>query len=327
MERIRTAVIGCGYFGSLHAQRYHRDARCELVAVVDVDADRLRTLAKELSVKAVSDHRWLIGRVDAVSVVVPAPLHYAISRDFLDAGIHVLVEKPITDNLDTAAELIALAQKRGLVLQVGHVENFSSSFRALEKLVKRPLYIESNRLAPWKPRATEVDVVLDLMIHDIGMILGLVRSKVASVHAVGAPVLSHAEDIANARLIFENGCVANVVASRISMKTERKMRIFQPDSYVTCDFVGSVLFRVDRAGDPEREGLAALRPQQHKIPKEDSLENEIAEFLDCVATGRRARVDGEWGREALRVALMISESLRDHRRLVERLSNATSRKA
>lgn len=313
---IRTGVIGCGYFGSLHARRYARYA--DLVGVVDTDFERAKSIADELKAEPFGDHRELIGKVDAVSIAVPAHFHYGIARDFLQAGVHVLVEKPMTDNLDHANDLIVLAKKAGVTLQVGLIENFSSTFRALKKVVNRPLYVESVRIAPWKPRASDVDVVLDMMIHDIDVILGMVPSKVASVDAVGTPVLTRHEDIANARLLFENGSVASAVASRVAIRSERKMRIFQPNTYTHCDFSAGTIFQVHRSGDIETEGLAALRQESWNVDKEDSLDNEITEFLHCVRTGQTPTVDGRRGSEALRVAMMIKASARDHHALVER---------
>jgi len=317
VARLRTAVVGCGFFGSLHAKRYAGHPDSDLVAVVDTDPARAASVAAEHGVEPLTDYRALIGRVDAVSVATPANLHYEVARDLLAAGIHALVEKPMTHDLATARHLIEIAASSGAVLQIGLIENFSSAFRALKSVVDDPLYIEATRIAPWKARATDVDVVLDMMIHDIDVILGMVPSRVTSVEALGAPVLTRTEDIVNARLAFENGCVANVVASRVAVKTERKARVFQPDSYVVCDFAAGTLFRLDKAGDPETEGLAALRPDQQTIPKEDALDNEIAEFIAAARDRRRPVVDGERGFEALRVALMIKQSVAGHRALVE----------
>jgi predicted dehydrogenase len=216
---LRTAVVGVGHFGAWHAEKYAHSQRCELVAVADIDGARAAAVGEPLGVAATADHRQLIGAVDAVSVCVPTGAHYQVAREFLEAGVHVLVEKPMTGRLETADRLIAIAERRGLVLQVGHIERFSSAYFALEKLVTRPLYFESYRIAPYRARGVDVDVVLDLMIHDIDLILALVDSPVASVDAVGAPVLSAQEDIASTRVKFANGCVASITASRVSAKT------------------------------------------------------------------------------------------------------------
>ncbi|MGH6814931.1 MAG: Gfo/Idh/MocA family protein, partial [Hyphomicrobiaceae bacterium] len=233
---VPVAVVGAGYFGRFHAKQYAANPKAKLVAVVDADEARARAVADEVGTEAIGDYRALAGRVAAASVVVPTPQHFEVARSLLEAGIHVLVEKPITDSVASADELARLAETRGRVLQVGHIERFSATYRALAKRVTRPLYIESHRVSPWKQRAGEVDVVLDLMIHDIDIIQGLAGSPVTAVHAVGTPVINPTADLANARIVFESGCVATVTASRISYKTERRMRVFQPNSYVIGDF-------------------------------------------------------------------------------------------
>ena len=314
---LRAGVVGLGYFGNFHAKHYaaHQDAA--LTALVDADEGRARAAAGQYGGEALTDYRDLIGRVDLVSVAVPTSLHFEVAHALLSAGIHVLVEKPITDTVERAQALIDCAEERGLVLQVGHIERFSAVYRKLAGKVTKPLYFESTRISPFRPRATDVDVVLDLMIHDIDIILGLADSQVVSVHAVGAPVLNPGEDIANARIEFASGAVANVTASRIADKTERRMRVFQPDSYVVCDFDLSRIALYRRTGDPARQGAAAISAKSWDIPKEDSLFNEISEFLDCVRGGRVPTVDGRVGREALRVANMITKNLRAHRRRIE----------
>ena len=245
---LRLGVVGAGHFGRYHAQKMAALGGARLVAVADVDADRAAAVADPLGTDAVSDHRALIGHIDAVSVAVPAAAHYAVVKDFLDAGIHVLVEKPFTETVATAQELTALAEAKGLVLQVGLIERFSDAFRAVAPRITRPLYIESIRVGPFSERGTDVSVVLDLMIHDIDIILALVDAPVADIDAVGTPVFSGSEDIANARLKFANGCVANVTASRVSLKTERSLRIFQPDTYVKVDH-GERSVRIARRKD------------------------------------------------------------------------------
>lgn len=316
-HRPRTAVVGLGYFGRFHARHHAANPDCDLVAVCDVDRARAEAVAAEFGGAAETDHRALIGRVDGVSITVPTSLHFQVARDFIEAGVHVLIEKPITDDIASADRLVAMAEDRGVVLQVGHIERFSAAFKALSGKVTRPLFIESRRISPWKPRATDVDVVLDLMIHDIDLVLGLVGAPVESVQALGAPVLNASEDIANARLTFDNGAVADITASRIASKTERQIRLFQPDSYMVCDFVAHSLTRLTRNGDPATDGADAIVAESWDIPREDSLANEIAEFVDCIRHGRRPTVDGRVGREALGVATRITESIRNHRARVE----------
>jgi predicted dehydrogenase len=209
------------------------------------------------------DYRDVIGRVDAVSVAVPTPLHYEIARALIDAGMHILVEKPITDSVESASTLTDLAEQRNRVLQVGHIERFSSSYNTLAKVIAEPLYFDSYRIAPWKNRGVEVDVILDLMIHDIDMIIGLVASPVVKVDAVGTPVLGQRIDVANARITFASGCVANVTASRVSYKTERRMRVFGRSHYLNCDLGEGKIFGYRLRGDPMTEGLAAIATETH----------------------------------------------------------------
>jgi predicted dehydrogenase len=311
-DQVRVAVVGSGYFGRFHADHYSRNPRAALVAVVDTDQDRARAVAKEFGAEAAFDHRSILGKVDAVSVAVPTPLHYEIARQFIEAGIHVLVEKPITDSEETGRRLADLAAARKAVLQVGHIERFSSAYRTLAKIIADPLYFESYRIAPWKNRGVEVDVILDLMIHDIDMIIGLVDSPVAQVDAVGTPVLGKRIDLANARITFESGCIANVTASRVSYKTERRMRVFARNHYLSCDLGEGRISGYRLRGDPMTEGLAAIATETYEIEKQDSLGNEIDAFLDCIATGGKPLVDGRAGCEALRVASMINDSIEEH---------------
>jgi predicted dehydrogenase len=311
-ERVRVAVVGSGYFGRFHADHYARNDRAELVAIVDTDAERARAVAGEFGGEPVSDFGSIIGKVDAASVAVPTPQHYDVARALIGAGIHVLVEKPLTDSEETGRELTKLAEARKTVLQVGHIERFSSAYRTLSKMISQPLYFESYRIAPWKNRGVEVDVILDLMIHDIDMIIGLVGSPVAQVEAVGTPVLGRRIDIGNARITFESGCIANVTASRVSYKTERKMRVFARNQYLSCDLGEGRINGYRLEGDPMTDGLAAIAAETYEIEKQDSLANEIDAFLDCVTKGERPLVDGWAGCEALRVASLINQSIEEH---------------
>ncbi|HEX5795400.1 MAG TPA: Gfo/Idh/MocA family oxidoreductase, partial [Geminicoccaceae bacterium] len=236
MTAIRTAVVGCGHFGRFHAEKYAALAGAELVAVVDRVPERAAEVAGRLGAVALDDPDALAGRVEAASVAVPTAEHFAVASRLLELGLHVLVEKPIASSLEEADALIALAAARARVLQVGHLERFNAALVALADVLRAPLFIESHRLAPFQPRGTDVDVVLDLMVHDIDLIQLLVGQALVAVDAVGVPVLSGHDDIANARLRFAGGCVANVTASRVSLKSERRMRIFQRDAYLSIDF-------------------------------------------------------------------------------------------
>jgi predicted dehydrogenase len=316
-EPTRVAVIGAGHFGSRHVEKYAALADADLVAVVDADRERAKALASSHSAEALSDHRALFGRVDAVSIAVPTSLHHAIGRDCLNAGIHVLIEKPVTETVDEAEDLIAIAGERGLVIQVGHLQRFSPAYFAMADRVTKPLYIEANRISPFNPRVTDVSVVLDLMIHDIDLITALVGAPVASVDAIGAPVVSKHEDIVNTRVTFENGCVANLTASRVSLKTERTMRIFQPESYIQADLAAQKVVIRQRGEGEMFPGIPNIAQEEFDFGETDSLMLEIQAFLDSVRNGTPAKVDGAAGRDAVHTAQRITDSLRAHRRLLE----------
>ncbi|HGG59286.1 MAG TPA: Gfo/Idh/MocA family oxidoreductase [Gammaproteobacteria bacterium] len=308
---IRCAVIGVGYLGKFHAQKYAALEQAELVAVADPDPEARHALAAELGCRAVADYRELLGDIDACSIVAPTTLHHRIASDCLEQGVHVLVEKPITTTLDEADELIALARANERVLQVGHLERFNAAVLALGDRVRgETLFIESHRLAPFKPRATDVNVVLDLMIHDIDIILDFVKSEISEIRASGASVLSDSIDIANARLEFANGCVANVTASRVSQKSERKMRLFQRDSYIGIDFQDKTA-ELYRKGDGEMfPGVPAIDRETLAGGDSDALLDEIREFLRAIETGSAPAVSGEDGRRALAAAMEITRLLR-----------------
>jgi len=310
METIRAAVIGVGYLGRFHAQKYAAAAGCELVAVVDPRDETRSAVGAELGVRAVSDHRELLGKVDAVSVVTPTPAHYAITRDFLEAGAHVLVEKPITDTPEQARELIELARRKGRILQVGHLERFNAAILAAEPYLRAPRFIECHRLAPYRERGTDVNVVLDLMIHDIDIVQTIVGAPIASIDAIGTPVFSDEIDIANARIRFENGCVANATASRVSLKTERKLRIFEDEAYLSIDLQQKILTLIRRKpGGVLEPGQLPVTIEERSFDQGDALKAEIESFLDCIRTGREPIVPGEAGLRALETAMRITEQV------------------
>ena len=310
METIRAAVIGVGYLGRFHAQKYAAVAGCELVAVVDPRDETRSAVGAELGVRAVSDHRELLGKVDAVSVVTPTPAHYAITRDFLEAGAHVLVEKPITDTPEQARELIELARRKGRILQVGHLERFNAAILAAEPYLRAPRFIECHRLAPYRERGTDVNVVLDLMIHDIDIVQTIVGAPIASIDAIGTPVFSDEIDIANARIRFENGCVANATASRVSLKTERKLRIFEDEAYLSIDLQQKILTLIrKKPGGVLEPGQLPVTIEERSFDQGDALKAEIESFLDCIRTGREPIVPGEAGLRALETAMRITEQV------------------
>lgn len=309
VSEIQTAVIGVGHLGRFHAQKFYQLENSTLAAVADKDFGKAQEVAAATSCTPVADYHELLGQVDAVSIVVPTNLHFEVAQKFLCNQSHVLVEKPITTTLDQADTLIALARQHDRVLQVGHLERFNPAIVALEKELTEARFIESHRLAPYKPRGTEVNVILDLMIHDIDIILDVVESDVDTIDARGIAVLSDDIDIANARIVFRNGCVANVTASRVSTTTDRKMRIFQNDAYLSVDFQNREL-AVYRKGQQEMyPGVPNIDVKKTCCDKSDALLTEIDSFLSCIANGSLPKVTGQDGKRALQTAISISEQL------------------
>ena len=307
MTRLRCAVVGAGYLGRFHAQKYAALADCELVGVADPSPEARERLRAELGATGFADHRDLLGAVDAVSIATPTALHHAVARDFLVAGAHVLVEKPITSTADEARELIELAARGRRVLQVGHLERFNPVIVAVAGELTSPRFVESNRLAPFKPRGTDVSVVLDLMIHDIDLVEHIVRSPIVSIDAVGAPVFTDEIDIANARIRFENGCVADVTASRISLKAERKLRVFQADAYLSIDLQQKLLTIVRKPASIGEGELPKVDLEERSFDQGDALLAEIRSFVDAVLSGGRPVVSGEDGLRALETATRIAD--------------------
>jgi len=309
MSKIRAAVIGVGYLGRFHAQKYAQLDACELVAVVDGREEVRNAVAAEVKTRAVADYRELLGQVDAVSVVTPTPAHFAIADAFLQAGAHVLVEKPITETPEQARELIRRAQQQRRVLQVGHLERFNAAILAAEPHLSTPRFIECQRLAPYKERGTDVNVVLDLMIHDIDLVQSLARSEIVSIDAIGTPVFSGEIDIANARIRFANGCVANTTASRVSLKTERKLRIFEDAAYISLDLQQKILTLIRRREGVPQAGQLPVSIEESNLEQGDALKSEIESFLDCIRNDRPPIVSGEDGLRALETAIRITEQV------------------
>jgi len=305
MQKIRTAVIGVGYLGKFHVEKFANLPEAHLVAICDLNEQHCQGLAKQYAVKAFSKYQDLLGEVDAVSIVVPTLFHYEVAKFFLEHHIHVLLEKPITSNLAEADALIEIARQNQCVFQIGHLERFNSTVIALQEVLKNPRFIESHRLAPFNPRGTDVNVILDLMIHDIDIIQTIVKSPIKSIDASGAKVLSEHLDIANARIRFANGCVANVTASRVSIKSERKMRIFQDDSYISTDFQHKKLSIYRKVNDTK--SVEKIVHEEHNFGQSDALKAEIAAFLQAVKLGIEPQVTAEDGRNALATAIAITE--------------------
>lgn len=306
-EKIPAGVVGVGYLGKFHAEKYASSDKAKLVAIADIDAAQAREVGARFGAKGFTDYRDLFGHVRCVSVAVPTRLHHRVAKDFLEAGIDVLVEKPMVADLAQGKELVELTRERGLILQVGHLERFNPAIRRLEGVIKEPKFVECHRLAPFVERGTDVDVVLDLMIHDIDVIASLVRSPVQRVEAVGVPVLTDKPDIANARITFSNGCIANVTSSRVSLKRERKIRFFQPDAYISIDYDqcrAQVYYKPPAGG-----GWLDIRGETLEIKEGDALADEIDSFLDCVRSRSEPKVSGSEGLRALEIAAMISAQL------------------
>lgn len=329
----RIGVIGTGHIGRLHARILSEVAPGEFCCVYDANAEAARDVARSYGIKAAASLEEFIKSVDAATLATPTPFHFSIGKQLLEAGRHVLVEKPITETTEDAHSLVALAKKHRLALQVGHVERFNPVLSALESRLHQPRFIESHRLSPYPNRSTEIGVVLDLMIHDIEIILHLVRSPVLSVDAVGVPVLSSSEDIANARLRFENGCVANLTVSRVSPERMRKIRVFQEDCYLSLDYMkqegfvyrmaedhrkeSSLLAKLFASGDTtivsEFAGRKILR-EPVPIEKGESLKRELADFVRCAKAGAEPKVSGREGTAALELALDITQRIQDHQK-------------
>ena len=302
MDKLKIGVVGVGHLGSIHAKIYQEIPDCQLLAVCDIEEKRLSELRQSLKVASYSDYKELYGKVAAVSIATTTAAHYQVAKDFLEHDIHVLVEKPFTTNLKDADALIEIAEKRNLTLQVGHIERFNSAFAATQKLIKEPKFIECHRLSPFPNRSLDVGVVLDIMIHDIDIILGLVPSKIKNIESVGINVLTPFEDIANARITFENGCIANLTASRISDEWMRKIRIFQEGTYISLDYKEAKAVVYKKAG-------LQITKVDLPIEKEQPLQKELESFIDCVRTRKEPLVSGAVAKEAMKVALEIQNQI------------------
>ncbi len=309
---VRIAVVGCGYFGALHAAKFAALESADMVAVVDTDPARAEKVAAAAGAEAATGLDAILDRVEAVSVVTPTTTHYAIAKRCLEAGKDVLVEKPVCETLEETDDLIATAKAGGRILQVGHLERFSPIVRDVRKLADRPGYIECQRISPYRGRGADTTVVLDMMVHDIDNVMTLVNSPIAQIDAVGAPVVGPVEDIANARIRFENGCVATLTASRISRKTQRTLRVFQRDAYLVADLAEDRLIVMNRSGGGD--GPSSFDADRRQYEKADLILMECEDFLDCVRTRREPVASGESVRDVLAAALTVTDRLRAWRR-------------
>jgi Predicted dehydrogenases and related proteins len=307
-KKIKIGVVGIGHLGNYHLQKYQKLENCEIISVADTIMDRAQKAAGIHNCLAFPDYRAMLGQVDAVSIAVPTAEHHKVARDFLAAGVDVLIEKPICVTVEEADELIELARRNNLILQVGFVERFNPAIMALEKVIEKPLFIEAHRLHPFFERGTDVDVILDLMIHDLDIILKFVNSPLTSVEAVGVPILSDKVDISNVRLSFASGCVANVTASRISSKTMQKIRFFGIEGYHSVDCqkreIVSLGKRINGSGHLE------IIQNSIEVGSHDPLEEEIRSFINAVVSRSKPLISGEDARKSLELAIDIIKKMK-----------------
>ncbi|MDI3543233.1 MAG: hypothetical protein PWP57_837 [Candidatus Atribacteria bacterium] len=306
MDPVRVGVVGVGYLGRHHARIYSELPGVELVGVVDINKERAKEVAELYSTTAFFDYRDLFGKVDAVSIVVPTVIHRDIAGGFIEEGINILIEKPVTTSLREAKELMEMANRKKVVLQVGHIERFNSAVVELSKIVDHPIFIDCSRMGPYGGRNTDVGVVLDLMIHDIDIVMSIVRDKVVKINAFGYPVFSREEDIANAQLLFSNGCIANLTASRITRKKIRRMEVTQLDSFISIDYLEQELAVYKKTSSSFPYLLMEKPPMQ----KGEPLRLELEHFIKCVRNGEKPLVGLEEGTNALEVALNILEEIK-----------------
>jgi predicted dehydrogenase len=308
-SRLPVAVIGCGYLGRFHAQKYAALPDCRLVGVVDVDAGRAKRVGDEVGAPAYPSLSDVLAEAEALSIAVTTSQHHDVARVALLAGKHCLVEKPLAATVAQAQELVTLAARKNVVLQVGYLERFNPAFTACREQIRTPHFIESLRIHPFSGRGSDVDVVLDLMSHDLDLVLSLVRSPVMDLHAVGISLMTPSTDLANVRLMFKNGCVANLTASRVSNKAERKLRIFQPDAYFSLDMAAPSAKAYLRQPPAEGQGAGTLREEPLEVAKGDALMAEVRSFIDAVRGGRHPAVSGEDGLETMILAEKVMRDI------------------
>ncbi len=310
MKKINLALIGCGFLGTRHLKTFHSlKSKVNLVAICDHHITHAKPLAKQYHVDHISDYKDLLGKVEAVSICTPTITHFEIAKFFLENKIHTFVEKPITYTIEEAEILIDIAQRNNVKLQVGHVERFNSAFSAIAPLAANPLFIECHRLNLFPNRSLDIGVVMDLMIHDIDIILGLVQSSIKDIQAVGINVLTEKEDIANARITFHNGCVCNITASRISPEVTRKIRMFIPNAYISLDYAKQEAFLYTKDGK-------GIHRKSLPIEEEEPLKKELDHFLNCILEDTKPLVSGVEAKEALKVALEITHKIWEHKKSI-----------
>lgn len=311
MQKISLAVVGAGRMGQHHAKFLSQIESCSFEGVVDVDAKKSEKVAAAWRTKSYTNYQHLFGKVKGMVIAAPTPLHYSIGKDCLENGIHCLIEKPLCEKVEEAEELIQIAQNKNLILQVGHVERFNPAVIAAQKYIRDPKFIEVNRLGPYDPRVAHIGVVLDLMIHDLDIVLFLVNSKIQSLESFGAKVLSDYEDIVKCRLRFVNGCIVDLSASRISLEQYRRIRIFQSDAYLSLDYVHREL-KVYRRKNPVIKSFNDIEILRPALKKEEPLKLELEHFIECLQEGKQPHVTGEHGRDAMDLGLEILQQLQLH---------------
>ncbi|MCG3203889.1 MAG: Inositol 2-dehydrogenase/D-chiro-inositol 3-dehydrogenase [Elusimicrobia bacterium] len=307
----RIGVVGVGHLGQHHVKHLAHISGSTLMGVFDMNMEQASRIAEKNKTRVYHSINQMAEECEAVTIAVPTPAHYDVASFFLNKGIHALVEKPLTATIEEAEKLIDLAQKRNLILQVGHIERFNPAVREMSKYVKNPAFIEVNRLGPYDPRVSHVGVVLDLMIHDLDILLSLINEPVVRLDAVGGKVISDHEDIVKATLYFKGGCRADLSASRVTLKSYRKIRVFQPDAYLSLDYSERSL-KIFRRKGPVFKSLTDIEIIRPRLKKEDPLEQELIHFLQCVKTGRQPLVSGEHGRDALELAFEILKNMSLH---------------
>ena len=304
-KKVRVAVIGAGYLGRIHARIYHEMDNVDLIAVVDTDSAVAQDVAQDCDCQALTHAEDVLGRIDAVSIVVPTSVHLPVARPFLEAGIHTLLEKPVAPTVEESAGIVRIAEATGAILQVGHLERFNAGVMKIAELARQPRFIEVHRLGEFNERGTDVDVVTDLMIHDIDIVLSLIQAGLKSISATGTPVVTDHVDIANARLEFENGAVANVTSSRVSIHRFRRIRVFSADRYLGLNFLTQQLSEVRTGKKKKGSNFPELERRDIQVSPQLPLNAELAHFIDCVNHGKRPLVSGEDGLFAVEVAEMV----------------------
>ena len=311
MNKIKVGVIGVGYLGKYHAAKYAAMADVDLAGVADVDPVRVREVAALYGTRAFEDFHALLPLVDAVSIVVPTKQHFEVANSCLDFGVDVLLEKPMTTTLDEADALVVKAELCNRILQIGHIEQFNPAVLAMEQYLTTPVFIEAQRIHSFTPRGADVDVVLDLMIHDLDIIQSIVPSPIKNIHAVGLPVITASSDIANVRIVFENGCTANLTVSRISKTNVRKLRIFQPKSYISLDYGKKEITVIEHLAERESNGMPKEVTHHFSFSDKDALETELRSFVLNVRQRLAPKVGGPEGRRALKVALHVIDQMKN----------------